>query len=63
MNCELCGKKEDERAMQEQCGLSLCLSCDGKYTDEELEERTEQTKNAIMRQMINETLERGFFYV
>ena len=38
MNCELCGRKEDERAMQEQCGLSLCLSCDGKYTDEELKE-------------------------
>lgn len=38
MNCELCGRKEDERAMQEQCGLSLCLNCDGKYTDEELEE-------------------------
>lgn len=38
MNCELCGKKEDERAMQEQCGLSLCLSCDGKHTDQELRE-------------------------
>jgi ribosome-binding protein aMBF1 (putative translation factor) len=41
MNCELCGKKEDERAMQEQCGMNLCLSCDGQFTDEELEERTE----------------------
>ena len=36
MKCQLCGKQEDERATQEQCGYSLCLSCDGKYTDEEI---------------------------
>ena len=37
--CNLCGKIVDERAMQEQCGLSLCISCDGKYSDEELSEK------------------------
>ena len=41
--CNLCGKIVDERAMQEQCGLSLCISCDGKYSDEELlDERLNQ---------------------
>ena len=39
--CQLCNKLEDERAIQEQCGYSLCLSCDGKYTDEELCEEME----------------------
>ena len=34
--CQLCNKLEDERNTQEQCGLSICLSCDGKYTDEEI---------------------------
>ena len=38
MNCDICGKREDERAIQEQCSLTLCLSCDGKYTDKELVE-------------------------
>ena len=37
--CQVCGRQEDERAMQEQCGIPLCLSCDGKYTDEELKEK------------------------
>ena len=35
-NCNLCNKEVNERETQEQCGLSLCLSCDGKYTDKEL---------------------------
>ena len=39
--CQLCNKLEDERAIQEQCGYFLCLSCDGKYTDEELCEEME----------------------
>ncbi len=34
--CQLCNKREDERNMQEQCGFSICLSCDGKYTDKEI---------------------------
>ena len=37
--CNLCGKIVDERAIQEQCGFSLCISCDGKYSDEELSEK------------------------
>ena len=41
--CQLCGRQEDERAMQEQCGISLCLSCDGLYTDEELKEKCTNT--------------------
>ena len=34
--CVLCGKFEDENNAQEQMGYELCNSCDGKYTDEEL---------------------------
>ena len=36
MNCEICGKKEDERNITEQFGIWLCISCDGEYSDEEL---------------------------
>lgn len=35
-NCKLCNKQVDERETQEQAGFSLCLSCDSKYSDEEL---------------------------
>lgn len=34
--CQLCSKEVDEREIQEQIGFSLCLSCDCKYTDQEL---------------------------
>jgi hypothetical protein len=34
--CQLCNRKVDERATQEQAGYYLCLSCDCKYTDNEL---------------------------
>ncbi len=37
--CQLCGKHEDERNIQEQMGYAICLGCDGLYSDEELEER------------------------
>jgi hypothetical protein len=37
--CQLCGKHEDERNIQEQMGYTICLGCDGLYSDEELEER------------------------
>jgi ribosome-binding protein aMBF1 (putative translation factor) len=37
MNCEICGKNEDERNIQEQSGMNICLSCDGRYSDEELQ--------------------------
>ena len=37
--CRLCNKHVDERNIQEQCGVFLCLSCDGLYTDEELMEK------------------------
>ena len=39
-NCALCNKQVDERETQDFSSdfleLSLCLSCDGKYSDEEL---------------------------
>jgi hypothetical protein len=36
--CQLCGKHEDERntQQQEQMGYTICLGCDGLYSDEEL---------------------------
>ena len=37
--CQVCGEVEDERNMQKQCGINLCVACDGLYTDEELKER------------------------
>ena len=39
MACELCGRREEERSIQEQKGHYLCFQCDGKYDDEELEEK------------------------
>ena len=32
-------KLEDERNTQEQCGVTLCVGCDGLYTDQELLEK------------------------
>ena len=29
--CQVCGKLEDERNTQEQCGVTLCVGCDGLY--------------------------------
>jgi len=40
--CQLCNKQVDERETQEQCGYYLCLSCDCKYTDNELIQLMEQ---------------------
>ena len=37
-NCQLCGKLEDERNTQTQGGYTLCVGCDGLYSDEELKE-------------------------
>jgi hypothetical protein len=34
--CQLCGKHEDERNTQEQMGYTICLGCDGLYSDEEI---------------------------
>ena len=39
--CQLCSREVDEREIQEQIGFSLCLSCDCKYTDQELRIRLE----------------------
>ena len=36
--CELCGKHEDERNIQEQMGYTICLGCDGLHSDEEIQE-------------------------
>ena len=40
--CQLCNKQVDEIETQEQCGYYLCLSCDCKYTDNELIQLMEQ---------------------
>ena len=34
--CQLCGKREDERNIQEQMGYTICNSCNGLYSDEEI---------------------------
>ena len=39
MACELCGRREEEKSIQEQKGHYLCFQCNGKYDDEELEEK------------------------
>ena len=48
-NCALCNKQVDERQAQDFSSdfleLSLCLSCDGKYSDEELIELIEGKSN------------------
>jgi ribosome-binding protein aMBF1 (putative translation factor) len=45
-NCALCNKQVDERETQDisldSLELSLCLSCDSKYSDEELIELMEE---------------------
>ena len=45
-NCALCNKQVDERETQDFSSdfleLSLCLSCDSKYSDEELIELIEE---------------------
>jgi hypothetical protein len=43
--CQLCGKHEDERNTQEQMGYTICLGCDGLYSDEELQDKMEQSMN------------------
>ncbi len=50
-NCQLCGKLEDERNTQTQGGYTLCVGCDGLYSDEELKERWwDQINNIILKQ-------------
>tara|TARA_R100000700_G_scaffold26840_1_gene33674 strand:- start:9939 stop:10133 length:195 start_codon:yes stop_codon:yes gene_type:complete len=44
IKCELCGVREDERSMQDQCGVFLCRRCVNYYSDEELEELLETEK-------------------
>ena len=34
--CQLCGKHEDERNTQQQMGYTICNSCDGLFSDEEI---------------------------
>jgi CRISPR/Cas system-associated protein Cas10 (large subunit of type III CRISPR-Cas system) len=41
--CQLCGKHEDERNTQEQMGYTICSRCDGLYSDEELQDKMEQS--------------------
>jgi|TARA_R100001163_G_C4910486_1_gene95030 hypothetical protein len=39
--CDLCHKSVDERSTQEQSGFTLCLTCHGYYSDEEIKEKME----------------------
>ena len=43
--CELCGKHEDERTTQQQMGHTICLGCDGLYSDEELQDKIDSENN------------------
>jgi hypothetical protein len=43
--CELCGKHEDERNTQQQMGYTICLGCDGLYSDEELQDKIDSENN------------------
>jgi len=45
INCDLCGKKEEERSIQDQNGHYLCFQCNGAYDDQELEEKMKEVKN------------------
>ena len=45
--CQLCGKHEDERNTQQQMGYTICLGCDGLYSDEEIEEHGIHVKEKI----------------
>jgi len=51
--CELCGKHEDERNIQEQMGYTICNSCNGLYSDEELEERMNAMNNLALFRMFH----------
>jgi len=41
IQCELCLREEDERAIQDQDGFFLCRNCYGLHDDDELKERME----------------------
>ena len=43
--CQLCGKHEDERNTQQQMGYTICLGCDGLYSDEELQDKIDSENN------------------
>tara|TARA_Y100000004_G_C8795842_1_gene361260 strand:- start:183 stop:344 length:162 start_codon:yes stop_codon:yes gene_type:complete len=45
--CQLCGKYEHERDIQDQAGYQLCLACDCAYTDEELKQLMKEKNNEI----------------
>ena len=47
MDCELCGKHEDERNIQEQVGYYLCLSCSDIHSDSELENLVEEFQRTL----------------
>ena len=47
INCDLCGKKEEERSIQDQNGHYLCFQCNGKYDDQELESEIKKREEEI----------------
>ena len=56
MNCEICGKKEDERNITEQFGIWLCISCDGEYSDEELIKMIKQEEKKLIKKGVMKTI-------
>jgi hypothetical protein len=60
-NCAICNKQVDEREIQDFSldflELSLCLSCDGKYSDEELIELIEGELTELVDEGLIELIE------
>ncbi len=54
-NCQLCDRIVDERNAQEQMGYTICHSCDGLYSDEELEDKMQykRWRNAHPLRMVD----------
>ena len=60
MHCKLCGKREDERAIQEQGEFSLCLSCADVYTDDELIDQIKYQNNPTELGSAEVTISKNF---
>jgi len=45
INCDLCGKKEDEKSIHFHDEGFICIHCYGAYDDQELKEEMEKIKN------------------
>ena len=45
INCDLCGKKEDEKSIHFHDEGFICIHCYGAYDDQELEEKMKGGNN------------------